>query len=80
MQMTEPERPLTAISNEATKDQLAYARAEGDAVDKCTAWITSQAVGASGQTKAGEYKITYALAAPEGWYEYSVVSQNLCCR
>jgi uncharacterized protein involved in high-affinity Fe2+ transport len=65
-----PKLPLMVSSNEATKEQLAYARAEGDSVDKCTAWIISQAGSNGGQMRAGEYKITYAITAPEGWYEY----------
>src|SRR3954463_15422667 len=67
---TAPKLPLTVKSNEATKEQLAYARAEGDSVDKCTAWVVSQAGSNAGQMRAGEYKITYAITAPEGWYEY----------
>lgn len=68
---TAPKLPLAVYSNEATKEQLAYARAEGDSVDECTAWIVSQAGSNGGQMRAGEYKITYAIAAPEGWYEYN---------
>lgn len=64
-------RPLTVPSNEATKKQLALARNEGDAVDKCTSWIVGNAGAASGQLRAGEYKISYAVTAPEGWYDYN---------
>src|SRR4051794_6968267 len=70
MTTTAPKLPLTVKSNEATKGQLAYARAEGDSIDKCTSWIVSQAGSNGGQVRAGEYKITYAVTAPEGWYEY----------
>ncbi len=68
---TEAKRPITAQSNESSKSQLAHARAEGDAVDKCTNWILSNNPGASGQMNAGEYKITYAVTKPEGWYEFA---------
>lgn len=67
---TAPQLPVTAKSNEATKEQLADARAEGDAVYKCITWILQQP-GVSGQMRAGEYKIAYAVTAPEGWYNYS---------
>lgn len=73
---TEPKRPPTAKSNESTKEQLKDAQNEGDAVDKCTDWVLSQTLGASGQMPAGEYKITYAITAPEGWYEYANNSVN----
>lgn len=64
-------RPVNAPSNEATKKQLALARAEGDAVDQCTAWIVQQAGNMAGTLNAGEYKITYAITSPEGWYSYN---------
>ncbi|MDB5010367.1 MAG: hypothetical protein JWQ06_1156, partial [Mucilaginibacter sp.] len=64
-------RPITVPSNEATKKQLVLARNEGNAVDQCTSWILQHAGSASGQLKAGEYKITYAITAPEGWYNYN---------
>ena len=66
-----PMMPVMAASNEATKDQLAFARAEGDSVDKCTDWLLQQKGVVSGQTNAGEYKITYVFSQPEGWYELS---------
>lgn len=69
--LTKPRRPLTVVSNEATREQLAYARAEGDAVDKCTDWIVNRLGKMSGTLLAGEYKITYAITPPEGWYEMS---------
>jgi hypothetical protein len=66
-----PMLPVMAKSNEATKDQLAFAKAEGDSVDKCTGWLLQQKGIVSGQINAGEYKITYAFSSPEGWYELS---------
>jgi len=63
--------PVMAKSNEATKEQLAYAKAEGDSVSRCIDWILANAGGAKGQVAAGEYLITYAITKPEGWYEYS---------
>lgn len=71
MGSTAPLRPLTAKSNEATFGQLAFARAEGDSVDKCITWLLQQPSSTSGQLKAGEYQISYMLTAPEGWYEYN---------
>ncbi len=68
---SKPQRPITAKSNESTKEQLAFARAEGDSVDNCTAWIATQAGSEGGQMRAGEYKLTYAVTAPEGWYTYN---------
>lgn len=62
--------PLTEKSNEATKDQLAFAKAEGDSIDKCIHWLLTQTKSMSGSVHAGEYIITYAVTAPEGWYEY----------
>lgn len=67
---TKARLPLTVKSNEATGEQLAYAKAEGDSINNCIAWILSQAGNNGGQIRAGEYKISYALTAPEGWYEY----------
>lgn len=69
-------RPLTAPSNEATKKQLALARAEGDAVDQCTKWILQQGGNMAGTVNAGEYKITYAITHPEGWYTYNNTTLN----
>lgn len=69
-QTTKPLMPVMARSNEATNEQLDYARAEGDSVDKCIGWILKTA-GCSGKIAAGEYKITYAFTKPEGWYEFS---------
>ncbi|HVX26366.1 MAG TPA: iron transporter [Parafilimonas sp.] len=66
-----PMMPVMAASNEATKDQLTFAGAEGDSVDKCTDWLLQQKGVVSGQTNAGEYKITYVFSRPEGWYELS---------
>jgi len=66
-----PMMPVMAKSNEATKDQLAFARAEGDSVDKCTNWLLQQKAVVTGQINAGEYKITYVFSRPEGWYELS---------
>ena len=68
---TKAQRPLTVPSNESTKKQLAFARAEGDSVDNCTSYIKTQAGNTGGQMRAGEYKLTYAVAAPEGWYAYN---------
>ncbi len=68
---TDPKLPVTAKSNEATKEQLADARAEGDSVQKCMDWIVKQSGAMAGQLRAGEYQIVYALTAPEGWYQYS---------
>lgn len=68
---TKPQLPVTAKSNEATKAQLADARAEGDSVNKCIDWILKQPGNVSGQMRAGEYKIVYAVTAAEGWYTYS---------
>lgn len=68
---TKAKLPITARSNEATKRQLKDARAEGDSVEKCTQWIVSKAEDAAGVVRAGEYKIVYAVTAPEGWYEFS---------
>jgi hypothetical protein len=68
---TSPMMPSTVKSNEATKLQLASAKAEGDAVQKNIAWIISKAGNDGGQIRTGEYKIAYAVTAPEGWYEYS---------
>lgn len=62
--------PLSVKSNEATKDQLAFAKAEGDSVNNCITWILNAAKGMSGEINAGEYKITYAITAAEGWYNY----------
>ncbi len=73
---TKPERPLTVKSNESTKEQLAFARAEGDSVDNCTTWIKQQSGSTGGQMRAGEYKLTYALAAPEGWYTFNNAALN----
>lgn len=70
-QMTAPVRPITTKSNESTKKQLALAMAEGDSVNKCIAWLLAQSTAASGQANAAEYKITYAVSSPEGWYELS---------
>ena len=70
-QTTQPMLPITAKSNEATKEQLADARAEGDSVNKCMNWVLRQPGNVSGQMRAGEYKIVYAFGAPEGWYAYS---------
>ncbi len=70
MQTSNPLFPLSEKSNEATKKQLAFAKAEGDSVDKCIDWILAQTNGISGKIHAGEYLITYAVTAPEGWYEY----------
>ena len=71
MSSTKARRPLTVRSNESTKKQLAFARAEGDSIDRCLQWIRSQTGGLSGQLRAGEYLITYALSGPEGWYLYN---------
>lgn len=68
---TMPMMPVMAKSNEATKDQLALAKAEGDSVNKCMQWLLQQKDIVSGQVNAGEYKITYAFSSPEGWYELS---------
>lgn len=66
-----PVRPLTVPSNEATREQLKLAASQGDAVDSCTSWIIHHANRYCGQLRAGEYKLTYAVGPPEGWYESS---------
>lgn len=71
MSTTPAKRPLTVRSNESTKEQLAFARAEGDSVDKCIDWIKETAGSNGGSLRAGEYKLTYALTAPEGWYNFN---------
>src|ERR1700694_5926975 len=68
---TKPSMPITAKSNESKKEQLADARAEGDSVQLCMDWIMKQPGVIAGQLRAGEYQVVYALAAPEGWYQYS---------
>lgn len=68
---TEMQMPVTAKSNEATKEQLKDAKAEGDSINRCMEWLIAQLPNSSGQVRAGEYKIVYALSAPEGWYSYS---------
>ena len=65
---TAPKLPLTAPSNEATKEQLKSARAEGDSVDACVKMLLQYGGAAAGQTRAGEYIITYLIGKPEGWY------------
>lgn len=70
IQTTHPARPLTVKSNEATMKQLAYAKAEGDSVTNAINWILKQASN-SGRLNAGEYTISYALGAPEGWYTFN---------
>ncbi len=66
---TKPQLPLTAPSNEANKKQLQSARAEGDSVDKCIQALLKFGGASAGQTRAGEYIITYLVGKPEGWYE-----------
>ncbi len=66
---TMPQMPLTAPSNEANKKQLQSARAEGDSVDKCVQALLKFGGSAAGQTRAGEYIVTYLISKPEGWYE-----------
>ncbi|MGE5353297.1 MAG: hypothetical protein ACM3P0_14540 [Acidobacteriota bacterium] len=66
---TSPEIPIMVKSKEATLEQLWHARAEGDAVERCVAWILDKAGQAKGEVLAGEYKISVALTAPEGFYE-----------
>jgi uncharacterized protein involved in high-affinity Fe2+ transport len=63
--------PPAVNSNEANKEQLVFAKAEGDSISNCIKWILSEAGNSAGQVRAGEYKITYAITAPEGWYEYN---------
>lgn len=64
-------RPLTVASNEATKKQLALARAEGDSVDRCISWLVHSSGSYGGTQKAGEYKVSWMLSPPEGWYTYN---------
>jgi hypothetical protein len=69
--MTHTKLPITAKSNESNKRQLALAKAEGDSVSNCLKWLVSKTPEGSGQFDAGEYKITYVISKPEGWYELS---------
>ncbi len=71
MTSSKPMMPLAVKSNESLPSQLASAKAEGDAVAKALDWLKQQTPATSGELRAGEYKIVYALSAPEGWYEYS---------
>ncbi|MBS1525516.1 MAG: iron transporter [Bacteroidetes bacterium] len=64
-------RPLSVPSNEATKKQLALAKAEGDAVDRCVNWLIKNPGEYAGTQNAGEYKVTWILSRPEGWYVYN---------
>lgn len=68
---TPPRLPIMAPSNEATKPQLADARAEGDSINRCIQWILANTGTASGSVRAGEYRIIYAVTPPEGWYTFS---------
>lgn len=68
---TPVKQPLTVASNEATKKQLALAKAEGDAVNNCVSWLVHRAGSYGGTQKVGEYKISWMISPPEGWYEYN---------
>lgn len=66
-----------AKSNEATKDQLAFAKAEGDSVDKCINWLLQQKGIINGQTNVGEYKITFIrcifiMSTAKSFFYYAV--------
>lgn len=65
---TPPQFPLMVQSKEASRAQLALARAEGDSVDKCTGWVLEVVGARGGRVHAGDYIVTYAITRPEGYY------------
>lgn len=65
---TAPTMPPTDLSNESGAVQLKLAREQGQATQQALDWVLGHAA-ASGQIRAGEYKVAYAIAPPEGWYD-----------
>jgi hypothetical protein len=66
---SQPQMPLAAVSDEATRDQLRLASAQGDAVAEAVAFLTGTAADLGGSAMAGEYDVAYAISAPEGYHE-----------
>lgn len=62
--------PMDARSDEASEEQLAAARAQGDAYGKALALMTSKVANDGGEQRAGDYLIGYALEEAEGMYRF----------
>ncbi len=58
-------------TSEATREQLDFARAQGDAYGRALAYMTGTVAHDGGEQRAGDYLIGYAVEEAEGMYEWA---------
>ena len=72
---TPPITPPMADSNEASKEQLELARAQGTAqsgeLTRIMARVQGEHLGTAGETRAGAFRLGYTLTRPEGSWRFS---------
>ncbi len=69
--MTTSRPPMDPHSSEATDEQLALARAQGEAYGLALAHMTDAVAHDGGERVAGDYRIGYAVEEAEGMYAWS---------
>lgn len=65
---TPSRKPPSRVSDEADKNQLTMAKAEGDAYQKSLEYMVKDVADAGGKTHAGDYIVGYAQERAEGMY------------
>ena len=68
MRNTPVQLPPSQVSDEADKNQLEMAKAEGDAYQKSLTYMVEQVADSGGTTQAGNYVVGYAQERAEGMY------------
>ncbi|WP_347158674.1 iron transporter [Pontibacter chitinilyticus] len=64
---TEPQIPLSVVSDESSAEQFQLAKNQGKAVAEAASYAMRQTQ--SGEMRAGEYQLIYLLEKPKGYYE-----------
>lgn len=63
--------PMDPNTSEASKEQLALARAQGEAYGRALEYMVRSVADTGGSTESGDYRIGYAVEKAEGMYEWS---------
>ncbi len=65
---TKATTPPMKQSDEATQEQLQFARAQGEALERALKYMVEEEADDGKETAAGDYKVGYAVEAAEGMY------------
>ncbi len=68
--MADKRPPMDPNTSEATRAQLDYATAEGDAYGASLTYMTGTVAHDGGERRAGDYLVGYAVEEAEGMYEW----------